>query len=548
MTKPSTVTTMTRYSFKPDVHLRDDGADLLVVHGWNVTRIAAPSPGLRAAIAELATGPVSLEAAAAAVLGGGQGVTDLARLYRLLEHAGSALVRTLDGAGGPLVSIVPQTRTARLDLVQPRPDQPVRLCRFAYLHRRDGRLVVESPLSEFRVVLLAPAACRLVTALAETSTTEDLLAATADLPGEAVTALVTHLVAARIVLVAAGSAQTGTGSAQPEFADESDEALRQWSFHDLLFHSRSRLGRHDEPSGATFRFTGMIEPAPAVKPVPDGPRIPLHRPELSGILARDMPFTAVLESRRSVRQYGDQPLTVDQVGEFLYRAARVRAVYGPDPDNALPYVGADRPYPTGGAAGDLELYLTVNRCQGLDRAIYHYHAAGHELVVVNTDQRAVDTLLAIANVSAAQHGLPDVLITITSRFPRLGWKYSGIAYATTLKHVGVLYQTCYLVATAMGLAPCGLGNGDSDYSTYALGLDWVRESAVGEFMLGSRPPAPAASMGADRRHRGWQALNDPDWADRAVDLARHRRSAGSVAEPAAERDAGGHDGARRSGR
>ncbi|MFD0530627.1 hypothetical protein ACFQ1I_34450 [Kitasatospora arboriphila] len=51
----------------------------------------------------------------------------------------------------------------------------------------------------------------------------------------------------------------------------------------------------------------------------------------------------------------------------------------------------------------------------------------------------------------------------------------------------MVYQTLYLVATAMGLAPCGLGSGDTDAAARALGLDWTAESSVGEFLIGSRP-------------------------------------------------------------
>lgn len=61
-----------------------------------------------------------------------------------------------------------------------------------------------------------------------------------------------------------------------------------------------------------------------------------------------------------------------------------------------------------------------------------------------------------------------------------------MAYATTLKNVGVLYQTMYLVATAMGLAPCALGGGDSDRFAAAVGSDYYTETSVGEFLLGSR--------------------------------------------------------------
>jgi SagB-type dehydrogenase family enzyme len=62
-----------------------------------------------------------------------------------------------------------------------------------------------------------------------------------------------------------------------------------------------------------------------------------------------------------------------------------------------------------------------------------------------------------------------------------------MAYAAVLKDVGVLYQTMYLVATAMGLAPCALGGGDSDLFAAAIGGDYYAEASVGEFLLGSKP-------------------------------------------------------------
>jgi SagB-type dehydrogenase family enzyme len=62
-----------------------------------------------------------------------------------------------------------------------------------------------------------------------------------------------------------------------------------------------------------------------------------------------------------------------------------------------------------------------------------------------------------------------------------------MAYALILKNLGALYATMYLVATAMDLAPCALGGGDSELFAAAAGLDPCEEPAVGEFILSSRP-------------------------------------------------------------
>jgi oxazoline/thiazoline dehydrogenase len=75
---------------------------------------------------------------------------------------------------------------------------------------------------------------------------------------------------------------------------------------------------------------------------------------------------------------------------------------------------------------------------------------------------------------------------MAARFARLSWKYEGIAYGTTLKNTGVLYEAMYLAATAMGLAPCGIGGGESAVFSEAIGVNPMIESSVGEFMLGTR--------------------------------------------------------------
>ena len=80
-----------------------------------------------------------------------------------------------------------------------------------------------------------------------------------------------------------------------------------------------------------------------------------------------------------------------------------------------------------------------------------------------------------------------MVITITSRIHRLSWKYSGLPYALTLKHVGAVVQNLYLIGTAMGLAACALGSGDVELAARTTGTDWLTEPSVGGFALGVAP-------------------------------------------------------------
>jgi SagB-type dehydrogenase family enzyme len=210
--------------------------------------------------------------------------------------------------------------------------------------------------------------------------------------------------------------------------------------------------------------------------------VDLRRADLDRLRATDPPLTAVLEARRSVRGGDDaRPLTVDQLGEFLDRCAGVRAEWTDG--------GAElsrRPYPSGGALHELTLYLAVRRVAGLDPGLYRHDPYGHRLERVAGDVPPVRRMLDLAGAAAAA-GPPQVLVVVAARFGRLLAKYRAFGYALVLKHVGVLTQVMYAVATAMELAPCALGTGDGDAFAAATGADPLVEAAVGELALGSLP-------------------------------------------------------------
>ena len=206
--------------------------------------------------------------------------------------------------------------------------------------------------------------------------------------------------------------------------------------------------------------------------------IQLYQPNIERLKTTDIPLTQVLESRRSIRNYHSCPITAQQLGEFFYRSARVK--------NLINGEYSSRPYPSGGGLYELELYPVINMCVGINSGLYHYNPLAHQLEQLCERTKDVEALLKDAWGASGQQDMPQVLIVISARFQRLSWKYEAIAYSLILKHVGVLYQTMYLIATAMNLAPCALGSGNADLFAKVAGTDYYAESSVGKFMLGSK--------------------------------------------------------------
>jgi SagB-type dehydrogenase family enzyme len=266
-------------------------------------------------------------------------------------------------------------------------------------------------------------------------------------------------------------------------AEDDSVPLRQWEFHDLFFHSRSRIGRHEYPLGGTLRFHDTLPPLPAVKPPMSEHRIALHKPDMSALEVGDIPFSRVSESRRSIRSQAAQPISAIQLGEFLYRSARVKVINPVAPEHGAHYESSLRVCSSGGAMHELELYLTIACCDGIAPGFYHYDPLDHVLEYLSDLGAAQQALLADGSGAAGLQAPPNVLITLAARFQRTSWKYQSMAYALILKDVGALYQQMYLVATAMSLAACALGAGNSDLFAEAAGLDFYAETSVGEFLL-----------------------------------------------------------------
>ena len=518
------------WSLREDVSVEAGPGGLIRLRNrWGAITIQRATSLVEDALRRMSLGPVSLRNVA------GNGRLPAARqpserqpseaqagtraLYQVLEGIQSLVVRSLAlESGQALLSVVPLTPGSKFHPVPLSPRWPVRLSRFVQMRTDGYEYRLESSISRHRVQLHRPEALSLIGSLARATTVTACVDA---LPKQApvLAAALSYLQAAGMLAGADEEHDQGT----PSFAEDSDPALVGWSAVDLMFHTRSTLGRHDEDIGATFPMERS--PEPVVKPAMGGTEIPLYRPGWNDLLANDPPLTVAIEGRSSVRDYAAAPPTAAELGELLYRAARVRSVsnfatpgrrvVATEPPDGAGAERSDRPYPSGGACHELELYVTVGECDGLDPGVYHYDPLKHSLELVNTDRKVAEKLLKCASKMANMDSLPPLLITFTARIGRLSWKYEGLVYSLVLKHVGVLTQNLYLVSTAMRLGPCALGSADIDLTALAFGVDWRVEPSVGQFIVG-RMPAGQASRG-----------NGPQPAERRV-VGRRRGRVGSA--------------------
>ncbi|WP_307829909.1 SagB family peptide dehydrogenase [Antrihabitans stalagmiti] len=336
------------------------------------------------------------------------------------------------------------------------------LSKFTIMRRDKNNIVAENPLSWCDIDIHDPRVLEVVSGLASP--------AEPALPDDVSARLAADLKWARHTVVDAES--------------EDDEfATRSWNAHELWFHRRSNLSERIltwETFGPTRWADGEFPPLPARKDNYPGDAIALATPDIEDLRAVDPSLTDVLEDRVSCRDFDDAaPITLDRLGELLFRTVRTKSLRTA---KGVEYLS--RPYPSGGAVHELEFYPVVRNVAGLASGMYHYDSFDHVLRPVADDQ-VVERLLRTSSLTLSQGQLPQVLIVIAARSGRLMWTYEQVPYAIILKHVGVVLQTIYLVATAMGLGAVAQGYGDTTAFNDAAGVDELEECNVGSIVIGA---------------------------------------------------------------
>lgn len=418
------------------------------------------------AAGETATGTIARLGGGGQVAGADDSATELLRREGWLDQEFN------DGHG--VAFVVRQLRAS----APVAPDQGrLDLSRFAVIRVEGGAMVVESPLATAEITIHR----------------RELLAAALD-----PTARSGGLAAAlREQLHTAGFL------ADPDGEQARELRYRQWAPHELLFQDRSRLGYRgyvgDGFGGTWWGRAAGLAPEPAAPPPYPGRRVPLAVPDLADGRPGEGSYLDVVERRRSERVHDDAaPISVTQLGELLYRTARVRRTHTED---GVEFVSSPRP--SGGGVAELELYPLVTRCAGVDPGLYHYDAHRHELVLVRpVNHYAVRRMLRVAAQGSTVAAAPQVLLVVAARVGRVLWKYEGMGYAVVLKNTGVLFHALAGTSSAMGLAGCPLGTEDAVAFTEATGRDPLVECSVGQFIVGSRPGASGTGTAGLRRPGG----------------------------------------------
>ncbi len=181
---------------------------------------------------------------------------------------------------------------------------------------------------------------------------------------------------------------------------------------------------------------------------PGAPRVALPGRDFDGL---DVPLAELLRRRTSSRAFSTAAtLPVASLGRLLY------ASYGLNGQREIDGQRLHaRPAPSAGSLYPIELYVAVQRVDGVDDGLYHYDARAHELEL----RRPGRVHAQLADMTIGQTMLADanVVVLMTAVFARTMWKYKQRGYRYVWLDAGHVGQNLYLVADALGLGAVAVG-------------------------------------------------------------------------------------------
>jgi len=182
---------------------------------------------------------------------------------------------------------------------------------------------------------------------------------------------------------------------------------------------------------------------------------------------QDISIWEVMKRRRSVRDFGEEPLSIADLGQILWASQGIT--------QETQGIGL-RTAPSAGALYPVETYVVVNNVSELEQGIYHYAVEAQELEQLKKGD--FRTPIARAALDQEVAYVANAVFVWTAIFDRSKWKYKQRAYRYVYLDAGHIAQNVALSAVALGLGSCQIAALYDEEANVLLGVDGINESTI----------------------------------------------------------------------
>jgi len=199
------------------------------------------------------------------------------------------------------------------------------------------------------------------------------------------------------------------------------------------FYEKTKIVKFNDDEGiAPITFVHVFH-----KHYPRLPSIKLPQVDVDG------EFEGLLKSRKSVREFSEEPISLTDLAKILHSSRIVDP--NRDPER--------RTYPSAGARFPVEIYLTSFNVNGLEKGAYHY-----DITQMKLEQLwKKDLGMYKEEIVSPYLRNPAAALILTSVVPRSEVKYGYKAYPYSLIEVGHIAQNILLSCCKYNVGACPVG-------------------------------------------------------------------------------------------
>jgi len=218
-------------------------------------------------------------------------------------------------------------------------------------------------------------------------------------------------------------------------------------------------------------------PMPPIELPVDSSQELIDLPSGKDLQIENFDFVNLVEKRKSLRKYADEPITLEELAYLLWGTQGVKTVT----DRPVSF----RTVPSAGSRHPFETYMLVNQVSGLEPGLYRYLALSHQLARMNGFDGIREDL---TSACLKQKHVYNAAVTFSwVAIPeRTTWRYGNRGFRYIHLDAGHVCQNLYLLAESIDCGVCAIAAFDDDMANNALHLDGENQFVIYLASLGKR--------------------------------------------------------------
>lgn len=187
----------------------------------------------------------------------------------------------------------------------------------------------------------------------------------------------------------------------------------------------------------------------------------LQLPKPADIKLKDKNLRECIENRKSVREYSQKPLIIEELSYLLWCTQGVKEVTDRHILRTVPSAGARHPF---------ETFILVKNVTGLKPGLYRFIATKHALIEISLEGNIARKIKDACWEQELFGSCAAVFIWAAVPY-RTTWRYWERGYRYIFIDAGHVCQNLYLAGESIDCGVCAVDSFDDDELNKLLGLD-----------------------------------------------------------------------------